>query len=70
MAKYRLTHPVWVAANGNPNTQYFKAGEVIDFDGVPSSAMLPLDAEAIAAKARVGAPQRMKNGLQIVGGGY
>jgi hypothetical protein len=53
MARYRLTRPAYVAANGNPLPCYFKAGEEITFpdDKEPGATWVPLDRQASAAVA-------------------
>jgi hypothetical protein len=69
MATYRLKGPVYVAANGYPTPQTFRGGEVIDYDGVPSQNMLPLDDAAVAAVAARDEARGFKlapNGVQAV----
>lgn len=51
MARYRLTAPHYLAPKKGLS-QHFPAGVEVDWDGVPSSAMEPLDAAARAAIAK------------------
>jgi hypothetical protein len=67
MAKYKLTKPAVVAANGHPNTQHFKAGAVIETDATPAHSWLPLDDAARAAAAKAQRPYAIAaNGLQVI----
>lgn len=69
MARYRLTHPCHCLANGLPRPKLFAAGEEIEFEGVPSVHMQPLDdnAEAAVAARRVAQPyEPSKNGVQAI----
>lgn len=69
MPNYRLTKPAYIAVNGSPESQHFKAGAVVDFEGVPSQYMFPLDAAAVAAieARRVVQPFEVApNGVQAI----
>ncbi|MPZ39841.1 MAG: hypothetical protein GEU95_17630 [Rhizobiales bacterium] len=46
MAKYQLTRDAYVVAKGALQARIYRKGQVIDFDGVPSKDMSPLDAAA------------------------
>jgi hypothetical protein len=55
MATYKLQHPAYLVVEGHPSPQHFRAGSIVtvpDDALPPASTSEPLDAAAIASKAK------------------
>jgi hypothetical protein len=51
MARYRLLESAFIQSAKSVGPAQYKAGAEVQFDGLPSLGMVPLDREAAAAKA-------------------
>lgn len=58
MPRYKLGWPAFIVANGHTKPQYFRAGAIVDFDGLPTVKMVPLDDAAKAAFLKRHGPPR------------
>jgi hypothetical protein len=54
VARYRLSGAAFLNPSGTTIPRYFKAGDEIEYDGIPGRAFIPLDDAARAASLRAG----------------
>jgi hypothetical protein len=53
MPLYRLTAPHWLKLAGYAAPVYCPLGSTVEYDGTPSTAMVPLDEDAVAVIAKL-----------------